>query len=130
MNETSTLKTGAKQTAATLEDVIVDAITDRKGRDVTIVDMSAIESAPLSEFIIAQGSSKTNVAAIADHVREKVQQTTGIKPYDYDGYGASEWIVLDYGHVLVHIFLPETRERFRLEELWSDAIITDLPNID
>lgn len=78
-----------------LRDVIVDAITDRKGRDITIVDMTHIESAPLSQFVIAQGSSKTNVAAIADHIREKVQQLTGIKPYNYDGYAASEWIVID-----------------------------------
>ena len=113
-----------------LEEVIVDAITDRKGRDITIVDMTAIESAPLSEFIIAQGSSKMNVAGIADRVREKVQEVLGLKPYNYDGYTAGEWIVIDYGHLLVHIFLPEIRERYRLEELWSDATITDLPNTD
>ncbi|MCH5218937.1 MAG: ribosome silencing factor [Muribaculaceae bacterium] len=113
-----------------LQDAIVDAITDLKGRDITIVDMTHIESAPLSQFIIAQGSSSTNVAAIADRIREKVQAKTGVKPYNYDGYFASEWIVIDYGHLLVHVFLPETRQRYRLEELWSDANITDLPNID
>lgn len=126
--------TEIKQTIHTklneLEDAIVDAITDRKGRDITVVDMTHIESAPLSQFIIAQGSSKTNVAAIADRIREKVQDVTGIKPYNYDGYSASEWIVIDYGHLLVHVFLPETRERYRLEELWSDASITELPNVD
>lgn len=81
-------------------------------------------------FIIAQGKSHTNVSAIADRIREKVQQTLGIKPYNYDGYTAEEWIVIDYGHLLVHIFLPETRQRYRLEELWNDAMITDLPDID
>lgn len=81
-------------------------------------------------FIIAQGKSRTNVSAIADRIREKVQQTLGIKPYNYDGYTAEEWIVIDYGHLLVHIFLPETRQRYRLEELWNDAMITDLPDID
>lgn len=111
-------------------DVIVDAITDRRGRDISIVDMTHIEEAPISMFIIAQGTSRTNVAAIADRVREKVQEELGIKPYNYDGYGADEWIVIDYGHLFVHVFLPETRERFRLEELWSDASITDIPNKD
>lgn len=114
----------------TLQEVIIDAITDRRGRDISIVDMTHIEEAPLSMFIIAQGSSRTNVAAIADRIREVVQERTGIKPYNYDGYTASEWIIIDYGHLLVHVFLPETRERYRLEELWSDAAITDLPNID
>lgn len=113
-----------------LQDVIIDAITDRKGRDITLVDMTHIEAAPLSQFIIAQGSSNTNVAAIADRVREKVQEVLGIKPYNYDGYTANEWIIVDYGHLLVHIFLPETRERYRLEELWSDAIITDFTQLN
>lgn len=111
-----------------LGDVIVDAITDRKGTAISIVDMTHIESAPLSQFIIAQGSSRMNVAGIADRIREKVQEVLNIKPYNYDGYNASEWIVIDYGHLLVHIFLPETRERYRLEELWSDATITELPD--
>lgn len=118
------------QQAFNLQEVIIDAITDRRGRDISIVDMTHIESAPLSMFIIAQGSSRTNVAAIADRVREAVQERTGLKPYNYDGYNASEWIIIDYGHLLVHIFIPETRERYRLEELWSDAAITNLPNLD
>lgn len=120
----------ARTDAPDLIQAIVDAITDRRGRDINIVDMTHIEAAPMSMFIIAQGSSTTNVAAIADHVREQVQISTGIKPYNYDGYTASEWIVIDYGHLLVHIFLPEARERYRLEELWSDASITELPDID
>lgn len=111
-----------------LQDVVIDAITDRKGQYITIVDMSTIEAAPLSKFIIAQGSSKTNVEAIADRIRERVASDLNVKPYHYAGYATSEWIILDYGHILVHIFLPEARERFRLEELWSDAIITNLPN--
>ena len=129
-NKTSNNNSTKLNKAVDLQDLIIDAITDRKGRDVTLVDMTHIESAPLSQFIIAQGSSKTNVASIADHIREKVQEQSGVKPYNYDGYTASEWIVIDYGHILVHIFLPETRERFRLEELWSDATITDMPNLD
>lgn len=127
--ETLTL-TKSLNNSSDLQTVIIDAITDRKGRDITIVDMAHIESAPLSQFIIAQGSSKMNVAGIADHIREKVQETLGVKPYNFDGYNASEWIVIDYGHLLVHIFLPETRERYRLEDLWSDANITDVPNLD
>ena len=129
-SEPSENKKNAKLEVNDLQDVIIDAITDRKGRDITIVDMTHIESAPLSQFIITQGTSKTNVEAIADRVREKVQMQTGIKPYNYDGYAASEWIIIDYGHLLVHVFLPETRERFRLEELWSDAAIKNIPNPD
>lgn len=109
---------------------IIDAIQDRKGKNITIVDMTHIEAAPVPEFIIAEGSSSMNVAAIADSVRDKLLEDCHVKPYNYDGYGASEWIVIDYGTILVHIFVPEARMRYRLEELWSDARIKEIPDLD
>lgn len=109
---------------------IIDAIQDRKGSKITIVDLSHIESAAAPMFIIAQGSSTMNVAAIADNVREKLLEDIHVKPYNYDGYGADEWIIIDYGSVMVHIFMPDARLRYNLEELWSDAIITEIPDIN
>ena len=113
-----------------LKELSIEGIQDRKGRKVTIVDMSDIEAAATSSFIIAEGTSSMQVAAIADSVREYVLEHGGIKPYNYDGYANSEWIVIDYGDTLVHIFLPEARQRYNLEELWSDAVITDVPDLD
>ena len=109
---------------------IIDAIQDRKGKGITIVDMSHIEAAPVPEFVIAEGSSTMNVASIADSVREKLLESDNIKPYNYEGYSASEWIVIDYGSLLVHVFLPDARRRYCLEELWSDAHIKDIPDFD
>lgn len=113
-----------------LTDLIVEGIQDRKGRGVTLVDLSHIDTSGASAFVIAQGSSPTQVAAIADSVREYVQEQGGIKPYNYDGYRNAEWIVIDYGHVLVHIFVPEAHDRYNLEELWADARITTVPDLD
>ncbi len=113
-----------------LTNLIIDAIQDRKGKSITIVDMSHIEDAPVSTFIICQGTSNMNVAAIADNVREKLLEEAGIKPYNYDGYASSEWIVIDYGSILVHVFQPEARLRYNLEELWSDAKLSDIPDLD
>ena len=113
-----------------LKQLIIEGIQDRKGRKISIVDMEHIEDAPTPLFIIAQGTSSMQVSAIADSVREYVQEKSSIKPYNYDGYTNSEWIVIDYGHILVHVFLPETRERYNLEELWADAYITTLPDLD
>lgn len=113
-----------------LQSLIIEGIQDRKGKKVTVVDMSAIESAPTTTFIIAQGNSNMQVSAIADSVREYVQKHSGHKPYNYDGYSNAEWIVIDYGHVLVHIFQPEIRLRYNLEELWNDAVITEIPDLD
>lgn len=114
----------------TLTEAVVDAIQDRKGRDITIIDLSALESANTSELIICQGNTPTQVSAIADSVREKVQELTGQKPYNYDGYRNSTWIVIDYGYVMVHIFVPEARNFYDIEQLWGDGVITKVANLD
>lgn len=113
-----------------LQQLIIEGIQERKGKKITLVDMSAIESAPTRLFVIAEGTSTMQVASIADSVREYVQEHCGQKPYNYDGYANSEWIVIDYGWAMVHIFVPQARERYNLEELWNDAIITDIPDLD
>ena len=113
-----------------LQNLIIEGVHDRKGRNVTLVDMSEIESAAASHFIIAEGTSTMQVGAIADSVREYVQEKSSVKPYNYDGYTNSELIVIDYGDTLVHVFVPEARRRYNLEELWSDAVITEIPDID
>ena len=113
-----------------LQNLIIEGVHDRKGRNVTLVDMSEIESAAASHFIIAEVTSTMHVGAIADSVREYVQEKSSVKPYNYDGYTNSEWIVIDYGDTLVHVFVPEARRRYNLEELWSDAVITEIPDID
>lgn len=110
--------------------LIIEGAQDLKGKSVTIVDMSAIEAAPTPQFIIVEGTSSMQVASIADNIREHLQVKAGVKPYNYDGYTNSEWIVIDYGSVLVHVFIPESRQKYNLEELWSDAIITNIPDLD
>lgn len=116
--------------ADNLQQLIIEGIQERKGRNITVVDMSEIESAAASRFIIAEGSSTMQVGAIADSVRDYLFDHGKIKPYNYDGYTNSEWIVIDYGDTLVHIFVPEVRRRYNLEELWSDAVITEIPDLD
>lgn len=110
--------------------LVTEGIQERKGKHITHIDLSAVETAPTSNFIICQGSSTMQVAAIADSVREYLLKEAGIKPYNYDGYRNSQWIVLDYGHTLVHIFLPETRELYNLEELWNDCPTVEIPDLD
>lgn len=113
-----------------LLDCITESIRERKGRKITRVDLSGIESSAASNFIICEGTSTTQVCSIADNIREQLLEQRGVKPYNYDGYANSQWIVIDYGDTLVHVFLPEVRERYNLEELWSDAQIINLPDLD
>jgi len=113
-----------------LIDHITESIRERKGHRITRVDLSGINSTPAANFIICEGTSTTHVSAIADNIREHLRLAAGIKPYGYDGYETSQWIVIDYGDTLVHVFLPQVRQRYNLEELWSDAPITDYPDPD
>ncbi len=113
-----------------IKDNIISAIQDRKGYDISVLDLSNVDGAPTGQFIICSGKSTTQVSSIADNVREEVQKQTGEKPINYDGYRNSQWIVIDYGDTMVHIFLPETRNFYRIEELWNDAKTTLIPNLD
>lgn len=113
------------------QDLIIDSIRDRKGHGITILNLSDIQGASASEFIICEGNSTTQVGSIADHLRRRLLEDGNLKPYNLDGAREnSEWTVLDYGDIWVHIFLPETRRRYNLEELWSDADITEIPDLD
>lgn len=109
---------------------IIDAIQDKKGKRIAIVDLSDFEMASTGELIICQGGSTSQVSAIADAVREQVLQKCGVKPYNYDGYRNSQWIVIDYGNIMVHIFLPDFRSFYNLEQLWNDAPIEFIPDED
>ncbi|MCM1291674.1 MAG: ribosome silencing factor [Prevotella sp.] len=109
---------------------VIDGIQDKKGSKITILDLAALGVSNASKFIICQGKSTSQVAAIADSVRDKVIELKHVKPINYDGYRNSQWIVLDYGDIFVHIFLPETRQFYNLEELWSDAPTQLIPDID
>lgn len=113
-----------------LERLIIEGIQEKKGHKISVVDLSEIESAAASRFIICEGNSTMQVSAIADSIREYLLENGRIKPYNYDGYGNSQWIVVDYGDTLVHVFLPDVRQRYNLEELWSDAKITEIPDLD
>lgn len=113
-----------------LVQTIIEGIQEKKGKNITHLDLSSIEYASTRDFIICSGTSTMQVSAIADSIREYVQDNTGVKPYNYDGYGNSQWIVIDYGTVYVHIFLPEYREYYNLEQLWNDAVIKYIPDLD
>lgn len=113
-----------------LSDLIIEGIQDRKGKKITIVDMSDIESASVNKFIICQATSTTQVSAIADNIRDYVSKNIKRKPFAYDGYRNCQWIAIDYGEIIAHVFLPEFRNFYCLEQLWSDAVITEIEDID
>ena len=108
---------------------IIEGIQEKKGKKILSIDLSELEGLVYNYFVICEGDSTTQVAAIADSVRDYVREHIKVKPFASDGYQNAQWIVFDYGDVLVHIFLRETREFYCLESLWSDAKITEIPDI-
>ncbi|MDE7412346.1 MAG: ribosome silencing factor [Muribaculaceae bacterium] len=109
---------------------IINSIQEKKGKKITIIDLEDISGASADKFVICEGRSTSQVSAIADAVREDLLKNTGKKPYNYDGYRNSEWIIIDYGDIMVHIFLPEIRMHYNLEDLWSDGKFTHIHDLD
>ena len=101
--------------------VIADAIYDKKGQNVVSLDLRPVGSAISDFFVVCNGDSTTNVAAIADNILKKVREELGLKPLRTQGLENNFWIIQDYGHIVVHIFQTQYREFYRLEDLWADA---------
>lgn len=97
------------------------ASDSKKGEDIVILEMRDIISYT-DYFVICSGRSKVQVQAIAEAVEEKLAEA-GVKLDHREGYQEAVWILLDYGDVIVHIFYHETRDFYRLEELWAEASI-------
>jgi len=93
---------------------------DKKAEDVVILDMRGISSFT-DFFLIASGTSEPQLKAIAASIRGKVRDTTGLRPLAEDGFPGSQWVIIDYGSVIVHIFHNEKRAVYGLEDLWNDA---------
>ena len=113
---------------ALLVDKIVEGIREVKGEKIVAVDMSQIDNYVFRNFVICQGRSNTHVTSIADSVKDYVREQIKVKPFGTDGYANSLWIALDYGEVIVHVFQPELRDFYKLEDLWEDAVITEYPD--
>lgn len=107
-----------------LVEKIVEAIQDKRGHDIKVVDLSSIEDTVCRAFVICTGGSPAQVQAITDNIEEKVRKDLGQKPTATDGLRHAMWVAMDYTDVIVHIFLPETRDFYDLEHLWADAKIT------
>lgn len=113
-----------------LVNAIVDGIQEKKGKDITIVNLQKILTAPAAYFVICTGGSPQQVDAIADSVEEFSRKNVAEKPAAMAGKENAEWIAMDYGTVMVHIFRREARDYYDLENLWDDAELTKVPALD
>ncbi len=106
-----------------LKDTIVNAIQERKGKELVVLDLSELEQSIADYFIICHGDSSVQVDAISDFVDRHTKTELHQNALHKEGTDNSQWILLDYGDVVVHIFQQEFRDFYKLEELWADAKI-------
>lgn len=110
--------------AASVEDIralsknLIQALEDDKAEDLTVIDLAGKSS--LSDImIIASGRSARHVSAIADHLAKTVKETTGRSP-KIEGLPNADWVLIDLGDIIVHLFRPEVRAFYNLEKIWAD----------
>jgi len=118
-----------KTTIAELNDLIIDSIQDIKGKNIIKLDLRGLEERPTDFFIICEGESTTQVKAISGNLHKRVKEELGIMPNHYEGTEGSQWILVDYFDTIIHIFHPEKREYYDIEDLWSDAEMTQYDDI-
>jgi ribosome-associated protein len=100
--------------------VAADAIFSKKGMDIVLLEVEGLFV--LSDvFVIATGTSRPHVQSLAEYVEERMREELGLKPLRSEGRAEAEWVLLDFGDVIVHLFQASAREFYGLERLWADA---------
>ena len=102
---------------------IIKGVFGKKGQNVLKIDLRKLENRITDYFVICHATSGTQVSAICDSVEDTVRKGTGEKPLHLEGLDNCFWVLLDYGNVIVHVFLEEYRNFYSLESLWADAAI-------
>lgn len=107
-----------------LLDLAAQTIFDKKGFNILALDVRGL-STLTDYFLIAEGNVDRHVIALAHDVRDKLEES-GEKPLHMEGITQGDWLVMDYGDFIIHIFQSEEREKYALEELWHEAKVVDL----
>lgn len=109
---------------------IVEGMQENKAKDIVVLDLRNIANAVTDFFVICSGESSTQVDGISSTVTRHTRKVLQEKPWHQEGKANAEWILLDYVSVVAHIFYRDARHFYELEDLWSDAVRTDIPNLN
>ena len=100
--------------------------SEKKAANLTVIDLREIAS--FTEFfVVASGGNQRQVQAISDEINERLKKDLNSRPVRIEGYASGEWVLLDYGDFIVHVFEKNAREFYDLERLWRDAKRVDVP---
>ena len=106
----------------------IEAAQDKKAEELTVLDLRGLSDVT-DHFVICHGNSDRQVLAIADGIEERLRRELLERPANVEGRPAGNWVLLDYIDFIVHVFLAERREYYRLESLWGDAKRLDLDTL-
>ena len=112
-----------------LVETIKKGIQEKKGQRIVVADLQGIDGAIARYFVICQGNSPAQVEAITESIGEMARKEMDEKPARVAGLENAQWVAMDYGDVLVHVFLPDVRSYYDLEHLWEDAELTQVPDL-
>lgn len=113
-----------------LVQAIINGMQEKKAKNIVVVDLTGISDTITNYLVICEGNTPTQVSAIQDSVREFGRKEAGQKPVTTDGTRNCFWVALDYIDVVAHVFVPDARDFYDIENLWEDAPITEIPDID
>lgn len=109
---------------------IIEGIQEKKGTEIVVADLTEIGDTICDYLVICQGNSPTQLDAIIRSIAEVTERDLNERPIGLDGYRNAEWVAMDYVDVVVHVFLPDFRAFYQLENLWADANLDRIPNLD
>ena len=104
------------------------ALSDKKGKEIQVLEIADLTTLA-DYFVIATGSSNTQINALIDSVEKVLTEEAGEEPLHREGYRGGTWVLLDYGCIAVHVFNAEAREFYDLERLWRDGKNVDLTGV-
>jgi len=104
---------------------IIKSIQEKKGENIISLDLRKIHEAVADFFVICEANNQPQIRAITDFIEGEVKKKCGESPYHYEGKENMHWVILDYVNIVVHIMMPEQRKFYKLEEMWSDAVLEE-----
>ena len=110
------------KTAKELALMAARALSDKKGREIQVLEIGDLTTLA-DYFVIATGSSNTQINALVDNVEKILREEAEEEPLHREGYRGGTWVLLDYGSVIVHVFTQEAHDYYDLEHLWADATV-------
>jgi len=108
---------------------IIEASQEKKAKNIVTIDMTGLPGSICQYFVICEGSTPTQVSSISDEIVESLKKKINERPISVEGMREARWVGIDYGTVIVHIFIPELREFYDIEHLWADAKLDKIPDL-